>query len=253
MNERKTMALLVLASAFIALVCTMSVIAIIVSKFREQAVRREYYASILEQAPCLEDICPGFAGGRESALELLSQSDQVEAARPRGTDAITFGLIDAAEVRVGSGKVTFATNEAGEPTVVRRISFGFDHLTLDSVFSVLGEPDEYLFISGCGVGRRVFSNLYYAKEGVVVEIDYGTWTPGRQMLEDTTPIYVIAYFRPDDFQVKIEEWLQGLLEVGSVYDFHPSVTRDDLIAEIRPWPESGLAAGLTPTADFCPR
>lgn len=254
MSKRKTLVSLILATVFIALLlCTASAAAIIVSKLREQdAARREYYTSILEQAPCLQSICPGFEGGRESALEILSQSGQVRAI-PRGVYYISLDFIDANAEEVDSAVITFAVNEAGELTVVRSVSFGLHQLTLDSVLMVLGEPDKYLFISGCGKGTRVLAELYYVEEGVIVEIEYQTWTPGRQMLEGTTPIYVITYFQPADFQAEIEESLQDRLDEQVVYNFHPSVTRDDLVAQIRPWPELGLSAGLTPTVDFCPR
>jgi hypothetical protein len=213
--------------------------------------RVAYYETVLAQAPCVENVCPGFDHGRADALKRLAYSELVQG-KKQGTHFIRLLFVNSEEEIVGDGVVDFIINDQGIPTTVYHISIGFDDLRLESVFNILGEPDKFLFISGCGMGLRVYAELYYPEQGIKIEIEYSTRRPDTQVLGRNTPVDAVVYLQPDDFQNQISESIQGLIGPYNVaYDFDPSVTADDILAQIRPWTKG--AAEPTPSADFCPR
>lgn len=218
----------------------------------QQAVQAHiaYYTTVLAQAPCIENVCPGFDHGRDRALEHLSLSELVQGKEQRPN---RIGLsFTHGEKEVGDGVIDFIAGVQGTPTTVQDISFRLHDLRLESVLDTLGEPDQFLFISGCGMGLRVYAELYYPEYGIKVRIDYTTRRPSAQVLSGNTPVEAIFYLQPDDFQDQIVESMEGLIGPYNVaYEFHPSVTVDDILAQIWPWP--GIEAEPTSSADFCPR
>lgn len=218
---------------------------------QETRVLSAYHAAVLIQAPCIESVCPGFDEGRDPALERLAAS-QIVQGKEQGTHLIGLLFIDNEEEIVGDGVIDFIINDQGVPTTVHHISFGFDDLKLDLVLDTYGEPDQFLFISGCGMGLRVYAELYYPEQGIKVMIDYPTRRPNSQVLTGNTPVQAVIYLQPGNFQEQIEASIEGLVGPYNVaYDFHPSVTANDILVQIRPWP--GIEAAPTPSADFCPR
>jgi len=220
---------------------------------QQQEVRTQlaYYTVVLAQAPCIEEVCPGFNEGRTHALERLTHSELV-LGKIQGTHLIGLVFIDSEGEIVGSGGIDFSIDTQDTPIIVQDIAFSLNNLKLESVFNTFGEPDQFLFISGCGMGRRIYAELFYLEQGIKVRVDYITRRPGAQVLAENTPVDAIVYLEPDDFQNQIIGSLQGFVGPYNVaYDFHPSVTADDMLAQMRPWP--GIEASPTPTADFCPR
>lgn len=217
----------------------------------EQARIATYYTTILAQAPCLENVCPGFDEGY-LALDHLSNSDVIKRASIQGAALIGFAFAGGeSEKGGGSGGIYFDTDSLDTPKTIRRIRFSLRYLRLGTVLSALGEPDEFLFVSGCGMGFRVHAKLLYLKRGVEVVVEYATRQPDFQVLTDDTLVSAIEYFSPNNFQEHILESLDWYLMDTVAYDLHPSVTGDDLLAQIRTWP--GVEGVPTPSADFCPR
>lgn len=239
-------------SAFLALaLLTFGGILILIQQHQEMQELSVYHAAILAQAPCIEKICPGFAEGRANAIELLARSEFVQGIE-QGTYNMGLLFIDNEANIVGSGGAVFAADTQGALTTVHDISFHLHSLRLESVINAIGEPDQFLFLSGCGKGLRVRARLFYFSQGIEVSIDYATRRPQSQLLTGNTPVDYIVYLPPTNFQNYIEESTEDFVGPFNIaYDFHPSVTVDDILAQIRPWP--GIAAVPTPTADFCPR
>ncbi len=247
MKSRKNCLFVSLA---LALIISGGIIILIQQRRQAAQVHAAYYASVLAQAPCIENVCPGFDEGRILALESLAHSELVQG-KEQGTHLIGLLFIYSEEI-VGSGGIDFTVDDQGTPTKVENIAFSLNNLSLDSVFNVIGEPDQFLFVSGCGMGLRVYAELYYLEHGIKVVIDDTTRRPDAQVLTRNTPVDAVVYLQPDDFQSQIIESIQGLIGPYNVaYDFHPSVTADDILAQIRPWP--GKEAKTTPSANFCPR
>ena len=240
-------------AVLLVITCLAVVVLALVQRQREARALAEYYQAILEDAPCISSVCPGFDGGRAQALELLEQDHRVSA-RLQGTYIISFDLVGNQGEIINGGGLFFDTDADGVPTKVNRILFSLywvEGLTLESVFKVLGEPDEYLFVSGCGMGTRVHAKLLYLQRGVDIGVEYAARRPSRQVLKGETPVRGIEYFEPENLRGHLSESLAWYILGTIAYDLDPSVTEDDFVSQIRPWP--GLDARPTPSADFCPR
>lgn len=219
-------------------------------KKREARARSSYYVNILSQAPCLEKVCPGFAEGRERALKPLSESSILRFASLQGESIVNF-VFGSGGTKTGGGGGGIYFTLSGEHQVVSRISFRLYGLRLTTVLEALGEPDKFLFISGCGMGTQVHAELFYLTKGVEVVINYETRHPTSQELTNDTPISSIEYFIPYNFQQHLRDSLERHI-VGSVaYDLPPGVTVENFIEQIAPWPK--IRTRPTPSADFCPR
>lgn len=214
---------------------------------REARVRSELYVATLAQAPCIVNICPGFQG-RERAFERLSESDMLEPKVDMGGAQMSFSLVNNEGRRIGGGALIFTT-DASE--TVDKIYLRLPFVTLGTVLNGLGEPDEFLFIAGCGMGQRVHAKLFYLTEGASVHIDYPTRRPTFQVLTDETPISSIEYFSSSDFQDQIVNSLNEDIINSVAYDLHPSVTEEYLLRQIQSWPETDRT--VSPTIDLCPR
>ena len=216
----------------------------------EAQSRSTYYASILSQAPCIEKVCPGFAEGRTRALKHLSESSILKSASLQGESIVNF-VFGSGETKTGGGGGGVYFISSDEHQVVHRMAFRLYGLRLATVLETLGEPDKFLFISGCGMGTQVHAELFYPTKGVAVVINYETRHPASQELTNDTPISSIEYFIPNNFQQHLYDSLDRHI-VGSVaYDLPLGVTVENVVRQIAPWP--GINTRPTPSADFCPR
>lgn len=217
---------------------------------REEQARSEYYTTILAQAPCLENICPGFVG-RDRALEYLSHSSIVEG-KAQGNAIVNLWFTNHNTVaNVGFGGLYFSIDSLGKPKAVRRVYLRLHNLNLETVLDALGEPDRFLFIAGCGMGHRVHAKLFYLNRGVEIVIDYIARRSTSEVLTSKTPIDSIEYFASADFEEHSIESLNWYILDSVAYDLHSSVTAEDFQQQIQSWP--GIEAAPTPSADFCPR
>jgi hypothetical protein len=214
-------------------------------------MRDTYYTAILVQAPCIDGVCPGFDQGRVRVLEHLSNSDVIERVSAQGDALIGFAFMNGESESGGTGGIYFNDDLSGNPQTIRRISFRLYGLNLGTVLNALGEPDKFLFISGCGMGLRVHAKLLYLNRGIEIVVDYVTRRPDIQVLTTTTPVSSIEYFSPTNIQEHIQETLNWYLFDSVAYDLDSSVTINDIILQVQTWP--GLKAAPTPYADFCPR
>ena len=185
MNSRKLVTLL----SFFVLGLSLWLIARIQQQRQEAEIRTRYYATILGQAPCIENVCPGYSAGRNQALASLSNSSFVEGSEQGDTIIGLFFKSDSGAM-MGSGGIYFAVDSQVGPLAVRRTSFRLHELDLKTVLNILGEPDEFLFISGCGMGLRVHAKLLYLSQGVEVVVDYLTRQPASQVLTGNTPVWI---------------------------------------------------------------
>jgi hypothetical protein len=238
-----------LLSAFLLLTCLSSIVFFLGQRRRETQALAEYYAAILEDAPCIGSVCPGFDEGRAKALESLQGAESVQA-KLQGTDLIHLLFMRDEDEIVNYGVIYFENDADGIPRV-GRIEMVVEGVTLDLALNTLGEPEKYLFISGCGMGARVHAKLLYLERGVEIAVEYAARRPGRQMLTGETPVSAIEYYEPENLHGHLSESLDWYILDTVAYDLDPSVTKDDFISEIRPWP--GIDAQPTPSADFCPR
>jgi hypothetical protein len=207
------------------------------------------YRMILQQAPCLEGICPGDDRGREVALQRLGHSHYMNGS-VQGSRAIVLRFIDQSGELTGIGSMFFSDPLASEVGIVDRIEFGLDELTLGMALHELGEPDEFLFVTGCGQGLRVHAQLLYRARGVVVIIEHEVWSTVAQKLTADTAVEAIEYFRPDAVDSHLSLVLELYITDSVAYALIPTVTQADFIAHFRPWP--GLDAFPSPSVDFCP-
>ncbi len=144
----------------------------------------------------------------------------------------------------------FISNPASQ--VVDRVYIRLYDLDLGSVIHTLGEPDEFLFVSGCGeAGGYVHAKLLYPSRGIEVTVDYDTRAPASQVLTAGTGVAAIWYFMPTEFSQHLSASLDLYVTQSVAFALPRSVTQADFVAQIEPWP--GLAAAPTPSADFCPR
>ena len=239
---------------FSLLVLTIVVSAAIGFLFQQQRqttqARVTYYTTVLVQAPCIETVCPGLGESPAQVLERLAYSQLIQSKAVSVPHRLGL-LFNHGKENVGNGVISFIT-DVEDTLMVSDISFHLDALTLGAVLDTLGEPDQLLFVSGCGMGLRVYAELYYFEKGVKVRIDYSTRRPNTQVLTESTPVWSILYLQPADFPNHVVESAQDLVGPYNVaYVFDSSVTAEDILAQIRPWP--GLEAAITPSADFCPR
>lgn len=223
----------------------------LLSDQRQKAgARSEYYTNVLTQAPCVASICPGYIG-RQQAKENLSNTIGLKRVVDNGGAPVSF-TFTSHEVPVrGGGALIFTIDSHDNFDIVDWIYLRIPGLSLDTAFGALGEPDQFLFLSGCGFGGRVHSRLLYPSRGVEIVIDYATKSPTSQGLGKNTPISSINYFSPAKTMEHLLQSLRQDIIDSAAFDLLPSVTEADLIDEIRPWP--GLDASPTPTADYCPR
>ncbi|NLF79553.1 MAG: hypothetical protein GX573_27995 [Chloroflexi bacterium] len=135
--------------------------------------------------------------------------------------------------------------------ITQKVYLRIPDLELETVLKTLGQPDRFLFISGCGMGSRVHAKLFYSDRGVEIIIDYSTRWPTTQVLGNGTPISSIEYFSPTEIDSHVVESIRRDIIDSVAYDLLPSITEDDFLDQIRAWP--GMDAELGPTADFCPR
>jgi hypothetical protein len=213
--------------------------------------RVTYYTTVLAQAPCIETVCPGLGESPAQVLERLAYSQLVQSRAVSVPHRLGL-FFNHGKENVGDGVISFITDVQDTLRMVSDISFHLDDLKLGTVLDTIGDPDQFLFVSGCGMGLRVYAELYYFEKGVKVRIDYSTRRPNTQVLTESTAVWSILYLQPDDFPNHVVESVQSLVGPYNVaYDFHPSVTTDDILAQIRPWP--GKEAKPTPSANFCPR
>jgi hypothetical protein len=235
---------------FLLLSCLSIIVLVIAQRRQEARTRTEFYVAILEDAPCIGSVCPGFHEGRAQALEYLERMAGVEA-KLQGTYLI-YLLFSRDENEIpGYGNIYFDTDPDGAPTKVDRIQIIVEGLTLKSVLDTLGEPDEYLFVAGCGMGTRVHGKLLYLSRGVEIVVEHEARRPNAQQLTGETLVSAAEYFEPQHLREHLSQSLEWYILDTVTYDLDPSVTEDDFVAQIRPWP--GLDAQPTPSADFCPR
>lgn len=99
MNSRKLVTLL----SFFVLGLSLWLIARIQQQRQEAEIRTRYYATILGQAPCIENVCPGYSAGRNQALASLSNSSFVEGSEQGDTIIGLFFKSDSGAM-MGSGE-----------------------------------------------------------------------------------------------------------------------------------------------------
>lgn len=213
----------------------------------QRGIRTESQIELLAQAPCIENVCPGLVQDRSDVLEELDHS-KVMKARLTGPDDITL-LFDQSISRHGSGDISFQSSENGESRV-SEIGLGIEGLRLDTVLRSIGDPDDFLYISGCGMGSRVFLELYYWDKGIVVNAEFQADDSMTHGLSADTPVSVIYYLHPDKVKETIEETAE-LLTSGVLFFNAKDSRKEDIIGQIQPW--QGLETKPTPTADFCPK
>jgi hypothetical protein len=219
--------------------------------YRLQAqVRSEYYKTFLKQAPCVTGVCPGFEG-RDEVLRRLANSETIGQIYTTDSPSIGFSFLNTHINPSRSGHIHFTTNSFGQYEVVEKINLTLGYLTLTTVIDVLGEPDEFLFIAGCGgKGNRVHAKLLYVNRGIEIPIEYATRWPTAQTLAGSTRSGRIRYFSPDNYQEHIIESLNfSIVNNTTAYTLPASVTIDHLLQEIQPW----TGFGTTPSVDLCVR
>lgn len=236
---------------FVVLIAMVLVVSLWLFLSNRQQARShsEFYASVLAQAPCIANVCPGFAG-RQQAVERLSGTITLERVVDNGGAPVSFSL-NRNIVTSGGGALIFSPDSFNNFEIVRKVYLKIPDLELETVLKTLGQPDRFLFISGCGMGSRVHANLFYSGRGIEIIIDYSTSWPSTQVLGNGTPISSIEYFSPTEIDSHVVESIRGDIIDSEAFDLLPSTTENDFFDQIRPWP--GIDARPTPTADFCPR
>lgn len=220
----------------------------------DNSPREAYYRLILADAPCLEDVCPG-KDGRGTNSERLQRSTLVDAVYDNGGSSVNFTLINPdpkvmGNEPMGGGVLQFGPDVYGKFEIFESLYFNLSGLTLATAIDALGEPEGYLFISGCGMGYSVFGLALYPSRGIYLLSSSETRSPEQELLDAEKKVAVLF-----TTQQRYEETLLQLLDTAVlesiVFDLEPQVNADLLLSQIQPWP--GLDAAPTPSIDLCSR
>lgn len=216
--------------------------------------REAHYRSLLSSAPCLNGICPGMEG-RALLSERLELNPDIEAVVDNGgmpvnfilhnPDAETFG-----NDPVGGGALVFKPDDRGEFDLLDSIFINMPGFTLATAVEVLGPPDSYLLVAGCGMGYQVFGLFLYPRRGVLLITAYETNQPEMGQL-DSKAIVSPNFTTLQGFDEAVLQALTSNVLESVTFDLSPTVDAEFLLAQIRPWPEDDKFPH--PIIDLCPR
>lgn len=212
------------------------------------------YRLILSDAPCFEGVCPGMEG-RDWLTEQLKRSPLVEAVYDNGGIPVNFVFHnpdpDAMNDRaIGGVVLQFGQNTEGEFEVLESLFFKMPSLSLSTVIDVLGQPEAYLLVTGCGMGTQVFGLITYPSQGVYLMITYETRHPERERLDANTTVTPI-YTTFQNFDTSLLNNLEDNMLESVAFDLSPQVDTTYLMSLFRPWPADGSFP--QPSVDLCSR
>ena len=217
--------------------------------------RMLYHKSILAQAPCIGAVCPGLVG-REQLQERLLYDAFIEQATYNGGTLVSFAFRNPdpkvlGDDLPGSGALVFSPNYPVGKEVLGSIFVNLPGLRLSTVLDVLGDPAEFLLITGCGMGNRIFGILLYPEKDILVTIHHELKRQEDQILKAETPVASPYYTTSADFQELQLKILDESVLDSVAFDLGPGVDDAYLLNQIRPWP--GIKAAPAPTVNLCPR
>lgn len=220
----------------------------------KKSARDTFNRSILADAPCFDTVCLGNES-RSAYSERLQKSRFVEAVYDNGGSPLNFTIINPdpsamGDESTGSGVLRFERDAHGEFEVLKSVYIDLPDLTLGTAIDVLGEPEEYLLITGCGMGYWAFGLALYPSRGVFLRSDFQTRSSEQEHLDAEKKV-TVAFTTAQQF----EEYLLQVLDAGVLdsvaFDLAPQVDSDLLLSQIQPWP--GLDAAPAPSINLCPR
>ena len=209
-------------------------------------IREAYYRSILVDAPCLEDICPS-KDNRKANSERLQRSQLVDAVYDNGGSPVNFTFINPDSETMGGGVLQFGPDTYGRFEILESIYINLSGLTLGTAIDVLGEPEEYLFITGCGMGYWVLGLALYPSKGIFLRSDFQMRQPTQEHLDANKEV-VVAYTTPQHYEEYLRQILDTSILNSVIFDLEPQVNADLLLSQIQPWP--GLDAAPTPSINL---
>lgn len=220
----------------------------------DNSAREEYYRLILADAPCLDNICPG-EDGREINSERLQRTRLVDAVYDNGGQPVNFTLINPdpevmGDEPMGGGVLQFGPDIHGKFEIFESLYINLPGLTLATAVDALGEPEEYLFVSGCGMGYTVFGLALYPSRGIYLISSSATRSPEQERLDAKKRVTVLFTTHQRYEKILLQLLDTAVLE-SVVFDLEPQVNADLLLSQIQPWP--GLDAAPTPSINLCAR
>lgn len=185
---------------------------------------------LLEDAPCLADVCPG-TSERDQALEILSQHSLLTSIRNSESNPISN---EAFEVEEG-GFVFLNFREGNLETI--DIDLARRSLTLEDGLRLLGKPSHSLFVfEDCGHGAFISARIFF-REGIQVNVWHEASRREKDMarlhepmLLDSLPLDRLTYFEADRY----DEWLANVHDQHDLYA--EVISPEALRSAIQPWP-----------------
>lgn len=220
----------------------------------KKSARDSFNHSILANAPCFDNVCLGNES-RSTYSERLQKSQFVEAVYDNGGSPLNFTIINPdpdgiEDESMGGGVLQFERDAYGKFEILKSISIGLSGLTLGTAIDVLGEPEEYLLITGCGMGYWVFGLALYPSRGIFLRSNFQTRNSEQEHLDAEKEV-TITFTAPQRFEEHLLEVLDtGVLD-SVAFDLAPQVNADLLLSQIQSWP--GLDTAPTPSINLCPR
>lgn len=213
-----------------------------------------HYRLILSEAPCLDAICPGMVG-RDLLTEQLWRSPLIEAVYDNGGSPVNFTLRNPnpeakAADSLGGGALRFASDSQGKFETLESVFINMPGLTLATVIEVLGIPEEYFLVSGCGMGNQTFGLILYPSLGVYTVLSFETRQPNLDSLYPTTLVTPI-YTTVQGFEASLIQNITTNVLESVAFDLVPQIDVTYLRSEIRPWPTDGSYP--SPTINLCSR
>jgi len=224
------------------------------SAWEKKSAHDAYNRLILADAPCFDNVCFGNES-RNTYSEHLQKNRFVEAIHDNGGSPLNFTIVNPDSEGMGNeatgfGVLQFGPDVYGKFEVLESIYINLSGLTLGTAIDVLGEPDEYLFISGCGMGSSVFGLALYPSRSIYLISSSETRSPEQERL-DTEKKVTVLFTTHERYEEILLQLLNTAVLESVVFDLEPQVNADLLLSQIQPWP--GLDAAPTPSINLCPR
>lgn len=190
----------------------------------------ENVTSLLVDAPCLADVCPGMSD-IDQALETLSQHSLLTSIHYSESMQVSTGVFE-----VNEGGLVFVRFRQGELQTIN-IDLAGRSFPLEDVLEVLGKPSHSLLVyEDCGHGAFISASIFF-REGIQVDIWHEASRQEKAkarlhepMLLSGLPIAGLIYFEADSY----DEWLAN---VHDQHDLYAEVISPEALRNaIQPWP-----------------
>lgn len=248
---RRSATLVAAATIFVMVAGTIATT--IVSK--QSHARILHYESILVQAPCIGAVCPGMEG-RSRLKEYLADDPNIGLISDNGPKRISFSFANQnpkafGNDAIGGGALVFSEDSQGGEQILESAFYDLYDLRFGTIIDVLGEPERYLYVSGCGMGNRMFGVFLYPSIHTQVIVSYETRRPSVEYVSAETPIEGLQFSTAASYETQLLDTLNTAVLESVAFDLRPDIDSVFLLDQFQPWP--GMDTTPTASVDLCPR